>query len=171
MPRDRRTSARLSSWAPDRPKTRGGAPAPLAQVLADTQKSAAGRAGSALSPDEWRGLVGPKIAGRTRVGRLNGRSLTVFAASSAWCNELSLLKADIVARLQSAGHDVDDLRVRVAPFAEPEKRRTSTGVSERPGTLPPELRARLEQIDDPELRAAVAEAAALSLAAQARMKK
>jgi hypothetical protein len=37
--------------------------------------------------------------------------------------------------------------------------------------LPPALQARLAQVDDPELRAAIAEAAALSLGARASGKK
>lgn len=149
-------------WVEDRPPKRGGDPAPLGAVLAETQKLASARMGAALAPDEWRRVVGPKIAARTRVGRLRGGTLTVYAASSAWCNELSFLRTDIVARLQRAGFEVTDLHVRVASFDRP-----PTADAEAPALvrapLPPELEARLALIDDPVLREAVAEAAALSL--------
>jgi hypothetical protein len=148
-------------------------------VLADTQKSASSKTGAALTPDEWRRLVGGKIAGRTRVGRLNKNALTVYVASSAWCNELSLLAPDILGRLQSAGLDIHKLELRVAAFDEPEAKkprsamRSDSTAPKTPSvpratksTLPASLQERLALIDDPELRAAIAEAAALSLASQ-----
>ncbi len=176
-----------ASWVASRPPTRGGDPAPLGRVLADTQKVASSKTGAALTPDEWRRLVGAKIAARTRVGRLSKNALTVYVASSAWCNELSLLSPDIVARLQRAGLDIHKLELRVSSFDEPtapsrpsrapaRAAATTRGASEPPAPapsrqakksiLPASLQERLALIDDPELRAAIAEAAALSLASQ-----
>lgn len=149
-------------WIEDRPPRRGGAPAPVGQVLAETQKAASQRTGAALSPDEWQRVVGAKIAARTRVGRLTRGTLTVYAASSAWCNELSFLSADIVPRLREAGFPVENLQVRVAAF-EPLAPEPSGVPTPSASQLPPDLQARLALIDDPELRAAVAEAAAASL--------
>lgn len=158
----------MATWIEDRPPRRGGPPAPVAQVLAEFQRSASHKAGSALTPDEWQHIVGPKIAARTRVGRLTRGTLTVHAASSAWCNELSLLATEIVVRLRQAGWAVDDLRVRVGTFSEapPDPARRPAQRSELPG----ELQARLALIDDPVLRSAVAEAAALSLSRTPRRK-
>lgn len=159
-------------------------------MLADTQKVASSKTGAALSPDEWRRIVGAKIAARTRVGRMSRSALTVYVASSAWCNELSLLAPDILARLARAGLDVPKLELRVSSFDEPERAAraprgrggaaSSKGAKATPQTeravesgrkatksaLPDSLQARLALIDDPELRAAIAEAAALSLASQ-----
>jgi hypothetical protein len=157
-------------------------------VLADTQKAASSRTGAALTPDEWRRLVGAKIASRTRVGRLSREVLTVYVASSAWCNELSLLAPDILGRLRLAGIDVEKLELRVSAFDEaaPPTATPRTGRSRASGAAPPgakrpgkgasspkdsgavrplpaSLQERLALIDDPELRAAIAEAAALSL--------
>lgn len=167
-------------------------------MLADTQKVASSKTGAALTPDEWRRLVGAKIAARTRVGRLSKNALTVYVASSAWCNELSLLSPDILARLQRAGLDIHKLELRVSSFDEPTaparptrsapKLAATKAFATRHGApattpeslaaaaktdrrakksdLPPGLQERLALIDDPELRAAIAEAAALSLASQ-----
>ena len=134
----------------------------MGQVLAETQKTASQRTGAALSPDEWQRIVGAKISTRTRVGRLARGTLTVYAASSAWCNELSFLSSDIVARLRDAGLAVDALQVRVAAF-EPLASEPSRVGAPSHSHLPPDLQARLALIDDPELRAAVADAAAASL--------
>lgn len=158
-----RKARRTAVWIEDRPPKRGGAPAPVGQVLAETQKAASQRTGAALSPDEWRRVVGAKIATRTRVGRLTRGTLTVYAASSAWCNELSFLSTDILARLRDAGYSVDALQIRAGKF-EPLATSSSSAAAPAHAELPPELRARLALIDDPELRAAVAEAAAASLA-------
>lgn len=162
----------MATWTEDRPPRRGGPPAPVAQVLAEFQRSASHKAGSALTPDEWQRIVGPKIAARTRVGRLTRGTLTVHAASSAWCNELSLLATDIVVRLRQAGWAVDDLRVRVGTFSEAASE-AAPDAGRRPAQrseLPVELQARLALIDDPVLRSAVAEAAALSLGRTPRRK-
>jgi hypothetical protein len=138
----------------------------VGHVLAETQKLASARLGAALAPDEWLRIVGPKIAARTRVGRLQRGTLVVYAASSAWCNELSFLASDIVTRLREAGWDVDELHVRIGSFEALPSAPGPAAVERVP--LPPELEARLALIDDPALRQAVAEAAALSLARSAR---
>ncbi len=171
-----------AAWVATRPPKRGGDPAPLGRVLADTQKAASSKTGAALTPDEWRRLVGAKIASRTRVGRLSHEVLTVYVASSAWCNELSLLAPDILARLRLAGIDVEKLELRVSAFDEApthspplrngraaapnggvRKSASSPRDNHVAQPLPASLQERLALIDDPELRAAIAEAAALSL--------
>lgn len=160
---------KIATWIEDRPPRRGGPPAPVAQVLAEFQRSASRKAGAALTPDEWQRIVGPKIAARTRVGRLTRGTLTVHAASSAWCNELSLLTTEIVDRLRQAGWAVDDLRVRVGAFSEAPSSPARRSAEQRT-ELPAELQARFALIDDPELRSAIAEAASLSLSHATRRK-
>lgn len=161
-------------WIPDRPDPRGAAPASIGELLLDTAAFAAERSGRAIPREEWRRIVGPRIAARTRVGKLFKGVLTVHVASSAWSNELSLLKSDLLARLQRAGREVSDLRFRVDPGEAPsasEQRAARMRRAARPSPevaaprteLPAELQRRLALIEDPTLRAAIADAARASL--------
>lgn len=133
----------------------------MGQVLAETQQFASHRAGASMSPDQWQRIVGPKIAARTRVGRLTRGTLHIFAASSAWCNELSFLSQELVTRLRAAGWQVDQLRIRVASW----EQAPTAGPTRRPlpSPLPAAMQERLALIEDPALREAIAEAAAWSL--------
>lgn len=153
-----------SAWTPARPDRRGASPARLSDVLVGAESFLAQRSGSAIPRAEWTSIVGPRIAGRTRVGRLYRGTLTIKVASSAWSNELSYLKVDLLSKLRRAGHDVEDLRFSVDRIAEPEMRRVRAPnrpeVQQAP--LPPELLQRLKEVDDPNLRAAIAEAARAS---------
>lgn len=141
----------------------------LADVLVGTEEIFSERSGSALRRAEWTRIVGARIAGRTRTGKLESGVLTVKVASSAWSNELSFLKGTLIAKLRSAGYEVSDLRFRVdqiAPDAPTQKahplaRSQTPRASEPP--LPPELLKRLESVEDPNLRAVIAEAARASL--------
>lgn len=121
--------------------------------LSPALRSQPGRIGQ----HQWRLAVGDRVAARSSPGKLVEGLLTVVVSSSTWAQELSLLSTTIVERLQAEGLRVRRLRFvvgRVEPLAqEPAPAR----VSRR--ELPRQLRARLERIDDPELRAAIAEAA------------
>jgi len=156
-----------SSWTPDRPARRGAAPALVGQVLVGTQEYIAQRQGALMSHEEWRRIVGPQVASRSRVGGLLRGTLTIKVASSAWANELSFLRTDIIERLSLAGHDVTALRFRVdpSPFQEkvPERGRAAAHAPARAPELPRDLEAELARVDDPNLRAAIREAAAWSL--------
>lgn len=115
---------------------------------------------------EWVSIVGPRIAGRTRLGKIYKGVLTIKVASSSWSNELSFLKSELLVKLRRAGHDIVDLRFSVDKIENVEKRpqRRGTPVQATSQTpLPRELLERLEQVDDPNLRAAIAEAARASL--------
>ncbi len=115
--------------------------------------------------DEWRAIVGSRIASRTRVARLSKGVLTIQVASSAWSSELSFLKPELLRKLQSAGHDIFELRFVVDKFeAPPRPRHPFLKQPPTPAALPPDLEARLKDIEDPNLRAAIREAAELSLA-------
>lgn len=147
------------------------APTPLAELLDDAQSETARRAGAAFTPSIWRAAVGARIADRTRVGSLTRGTLTIYAASSTWANELTFLTTDIIARLRTAGVDVQTLKFRIKDLGappDPKPARRSAPRAPAKAPLPPDLVQRLAKVEDPELRAAIAEAAALSLAALQR---
>jgi predicted nucleic acid-binding Zn ribbon protein len=89
---------------------------------------------------EWTELVGPKIAARTRPDGIYDRVLTIEVASSAWLQELNLLRADILMGLFDRLGDprlFDELRFRIA------------GRSNRARTVPPKPRERIVRVDRP----------------------
>ena len=164
----REGQAAPSAWIPERPDRRGAAPAKLSEVLVGAEAYMAKRSGAALPRAEWTSIVGPRIAGRTRVGRLWKGVLTIKVASSSWSNELSFLKPDLLRKLQRAGHDVIDLRFSVDKIDSnqlPQRRgpRVASPPAPQDATLPEDLIRKLEKVDDPNLRAAIAEAARQSL--------
>jgi predicted nucleic acid-binding Zn ribbon protein len=66
---------------------------------------------------EWTDLVGPKIAQRTRPDQVRERVLIVYVATSAWMNELTLLKPQLLAGLHERLGEprlFDDLRLQLA---------------------------------------------------------
>lgn len=142
----------------------------LADVLVGTEEIFAQRSGSAIRRAEWTRLVGPRIAGRTRVGKLERGVLTVKVASSSWSNELSFLKGPLLDKLKGAGYEITDLRFRVDQIADDVSAKRSHPLAKGPQPkapappLPPELLKRLESVEDPNLRAVIAEAARASLA-------
>ncbi len=162
-------SGSTSAWIPARTDPRGAAPARLSDVLVGTEEIFAQRSGSAIPRAEWTKLVGARIAGRTRVGRLQRGVLTVKVASSAWSNELSFLKRQLITKLQRAGHEVTDLRFRVDQIADDIVERKKHPRAQAAGPvaafkpLPAELVERLKEVEDPNLRAVIAEAARASL--------
>jgi len=139
----------------------------VGDVLVGTQEFIARRTGAVMSHEEWRRIVGAKVAGRSRVGGLSRGTLTIKVASSAWSNELSFLRADIIERLALAGYEVSALRFRVDPnpFQEKAAPARRFGPPVQSQDLPPELEQRLSRIEDPNLRAAIREAASWSLGA------
>jgi len=170
MPRRFRPPAATSPGHP----TPARAPTPLAELLDDAQSETARRAGAAFTPSMWRAAVGARIADRTRVGSLVRGTLTIYAASSTWANELTFLTTDIIARLRAAGVDVHTLKFRIKDLGappDPKAARKSTPKAPAKAPLPPELLERLALVDDPELRAAIAEAAALSFGASGSERK
>jgi Dna[CI] antecedent, DciA len=118
-----------------------------------------------IDSDAWRRAVGARVAERAVPERLRAGTLTVSVASAVWAQELSLLSDEIVARLRRAGAPVTELRFRVRRL-ERTQRAPEAAPKVQPVALPRELAERLEQVDDPELRAAIASAAGHSLALQ-----
>ena len=139
-------------------------PAALGSLLASSREAAARYAGTAIDREQWRRIVGERIAARTEPGAKRGRELTVHVASASWAQELSLLVNEIVARLKAAGIHVDTVRFRVKEIAVAPRDPAARSPVYRKASLPSALTAHLERIDDPELRVAIGEAAALWLA-------
>jgi len=139
-------------------------PAALGSLLASSREAAARYAGTAIDREQWRLIVGERIAARTEPGAKRGRELTVHVASASWAQELSLLVNEIVVRLKAAGIHVDTVRFRVKEVAAPARDPAARKPVYRKAALPGALAEQLEQIDDSELRAAISEAAALWLA-------
>lgn len=117
---------------------------------------------------QWRQIVGPRIADRTRPIELARQTLVVKVTTSVWANELSMLQDQLIAKLVEHGFDIKALRFRVGPLDVVE------GVQERreyrkippPAPLTPELAKTLGTVEDEELRAMIERAARGSLAWQ-----
>jgi hypothetical protein len=138
-------------------------PSVLGDVLAESRKFALERSRTPLDRHSYALAVGRRIADRTELGELRRGELTVYVASPAWAQELSLLAPQMLERLRERGVAVQRLRFRLQN-KEREKNPTRTAkvrqVSRKP--LPPELDARLAKVDDEELRRAIADAAGLA---------
>ena len=113
-----------------------------------------------ISPSDWQGAVGEKLAQRTHPERMADGVLTVRVPSSTWAQELSLLSQVVLERLQAAGHSIQRLRFHVSP-SPPKADIPVTTV--RRAELPVALQRSIAQVADPELRSLIAEAAAYSL--------
>lgn len=119
-----------------------------------------------ISMVEWQRAVGPRLAQKTLPERISDGVLTVRVPSSTWAQELSLLSDVVAERLRAAGHAVQRLRFQVhAPSGQTPERPVTTV---RRAEIPARLRQSLDLVEDPELRRAIAEAAAYSLARQPR---
>lgn len=121
-----------------------------------------------LTPSCGAARWAPGFSDRTRPGRLERGTLLVRVASAVWAQELSLLSDDLIGRLRASGLAVDTLRFRVERL-EPRPRVVAPRApAPPPAPLPADLESRLAEVDDPELRAAIAQAAGYSLALDAR---
>ena len=136
----------------------------LAELLAGSPMLGARTAH--ISMADWQRAVGSRLAQKTLPERLSEGVLTVRVPSSTWAQELSLLSEVVAERLRAAGHSVQRLRFQVhaAPPQTPDRPVTTV----RRAEIPARLRESLDLVEDPELRRAIAEAAAYSLARQPR---
>jgi hypothetical protein len=137
-------------------------------TLLDGSAQAAARAsGASIGPTLWRRIVGARIAERTRPGRLRAGTLNVGVASAVWAHELSFFTEQIIVRAKESGLDVKSVRFYVTPMdSATAARRHAPPAPAVP--LPDELRTRLQTVDDPELRAVIADAASHWLAVDER---
>lgn len=67
--------------------------------------------------DEWDRIVGPRIAAVSRAAAIRGETLVVEVVSSAWLNELTMMRRTILERLNGVrdGVTVEQIRFRLAP--------------------------------------------------------
>ncbi|HEX3853851.1 MAG TPA: DUF721 domain-containing protein [Polyangiaceae bacterium] len=144
--------------------SRSPKPASLGSLLASSRDAAARLAGTAIDREQWRRVVGDRIAARTEPGAKRGRELTVYVASASWAQELSLLVSEIVVRLKAVGIHVDTVRFSVREIKPPARSAAALRPTMRKAALPPALNQQLANINDAELRDAIAEAAGLWLA-------
>ena len=110
--------------------TRGMAPASGAvQGFLQSQELAA-----ALRPHlakaHWVGVVGPQVAGVTQVEAVRDGVLVVRVKNSVWANELTLLKEDMLRRLNAklGGRILTDIHFKASGLAKSKK---------KPEPLPP----------------------------------
>ncbi len=106
---------------------------------------------------EWPAAVGEQVARHAWPARLQGKTLHVVVDSSPWMQELSLLKTDILDRLNARmGRKLlTNLRFRVGDLPE-----TATPLQRRlPAALTPEGTARVEavvkEVSDPDLKSTI----------------
>ena len=115
-----------------------------------------------ISWQNWRRVVGMRIANRSRPEFLDRQVLTVTVASPVWAQELSMLQTTIADRLREQGHAVRHLQFRVGEVKPPKTRKLPPRVAPEP--LPEDLKQSLDQVADEQLRGAIATAAGFSLA-------
>jgi hypothetical protein len=134
----------------------------LGELLDGARVVSAERGKVAIDRDTWRRLLGDRVARRTEPGGLVAGVLTIYVASAPWAQELSLLTGELLERLKPLKLTIKSMRFRVRQqiqgSAALAKRRPAARA-----TLPSELKARVDSIDDPELRQVIADAAELWL--------
>lgn len=69
---------------------------------------------------KWAEIVGPQVAAVTQVEKVQGTALVVRVKNSVWANELSLLKGDMLRRLNLAlgGQVLSDIRFKASGLAQ-----------------------------------------------------
>jgi hypothetical protein len=114
---------------------------------------------------DWEAAVGTRIAARARPIKLERGVLLVRTASSTWAQELALLSEVIITALRRRNVAVDSLRFRVGQIDAPERppSREEVRVSPAEVPLPPAVAIQIAHVEDPELRAIIARAAAKNL--------
>lgn len=124
---------------------------------------------SPIAGRDWEAAVGSRIAARARPIKLERGVLLVRAASATWAQELTLLSEEITTQLRARGFPVKALRFRVGHVDAPERPPDRDEVRKAPpeAPLPDVVRASLDRVGDPQLREAIARAAAKNLGWQA----
>jgi len=105
-----------------------------------------------LAKVHWEGVVGPQVAGVTQVESVRDGVLFVRVKNSVWANELTLLKEDMLRRLNSklGGRILTDIHFKASGLAR-EKKKPATISAPTPTeaelariVLSEEVRARVE---------------------------
>jgi hypothetical protein len=154
-----------------RSRTKMKAPEALGNVLARAGEDRFAPSRAPMPPHVWLAAVGPRIAERTRPVAIEDGTLVVRVASSAWASELSLLSDALLARIRKVlapgGPRVSALRFRVGQIEPPERpAELRRALVPAPVPLSPALTRALAKVQDEELRAAIEEAARVTLAWQ-----
>ena len=105
-----------------------------------------------LAKVHWEGIVGPQVAGVTQVESVRDGVLFVRVKNSVWANELTLLKEDMLRRLNSklGGRVLTDIHFKASGLARDKKKPpaapppTPTAQELARITLPREVSARIE---------------------------
>jgi hypothetical protein len=120
---------------------------------------------SPIAYRDWEAAVGTRIASRARPLKLERGVLLVRTASSTWAQELALLSDAIITALRGRSIAVDSLRFRVGQVEAPDRppSREEVRVSPAPVPLPNAVALQIAHVEDPELRAIIARAAAKNL--------
>jgi hypothetical protein len=153
-----------------RRKTRGGLEALGGVLRRDKDIKVPPRVESSpVAFRDWEAAVGSRIAARARPSRLERGVLQITTASATWAQELSLLGDAIVVQLRARGVSVNSLRFRVGKVEPPARppSRDEVRVPPREVPLPQQVTAELIRVADPDLRDAIARAAAKNLGWQA----
>jgi|SRR5580658_7253644 Dna[CI] antecedent DciA-like protein len=149
-------------------RSRQSAPESLEAILLRAGENRFARMRPPIASRVWREAVGARIADKATPVSLSGGVLLLRVSTSVWAHELSLLADEVTACLRARGIDVHQLRFHVGalPAVErPPERRVSRPVP-APRELPPEVTRGLGQVSDPNLRAAIMQAAMSNLAWQ-----
>jgi hypothetical protein len=144
------------------------APASLGALLQGFLKPPAYLRPSNIDDATWRRVVGPGVVRCAMPLRLRDEVLLVRVSSSAWAQQLSMMRELLCERLTEAGYKVRDLRFNVGPVHPPRRLLGSSIFVPylRPLPLPPPLEDALLQVQDVSLRLAIARAASANLAWQ-----
>lgn len=144
------------------------APISLGSLLSGLLRPPAYLRPSNIDDNTWRDVVGHGVVRRAMPVRLREGVLTVRVASSAWAQQLSMLREDLCRRLTERGYKVQDIRFSVGPVMPPRRLAGSSIFVPylRPVPLPPPLERVIALVEDPALRMTLARAASANLAWQ-----
>lgn len=114
--------------------------APLSRALRRLVGSAGLERAWQLGPifSSWPGIVGERLAAVTSPQSVTGRTLQIATRNSAWSHQLTMLKPQLLQRINAALPDmrITDIRFSVTPFESPPR----TGATDRGQPVPPFLR-------------------------------
>lgn len=106
---------------------------------------------------KWEQIVGPAIARRSRPLRFSGGVLTVVVESAPWMQQLSFMKADLLARLNSCLGDgrIRDIVLKSGRIVEAEYQADAESVQPVRSLSHSErdwINQQADALDDPELK-------------------
>ena len=107
---------------------------------------------------KWKQVVGENIGNNTNPKRWSNKVLVVSVRSSAWMQELSFMKEQLLERIRK-NHpkiDIEDIRFEIGEIkSEPEKKEKVLQNKKLPQDIEEFIQDSLQEIDDPDLREVV----------------